>query len=198
MVPPVKRMGTTRSPAAARRPGAATGGTGRRTLSVEQLAVLLLLQLVDGADVGVGGLLDLVERPSSRRLPRCRDPSAASSGDRWRRGGPGGRPLRPSSASLCTSFDSSLRRSSVSGGIGMRITLPSLAGLSPRLDGADRLLDRAHLRRIERLRDDQRRLGHRQRRHLVERHHRAVGLDVHGVEQRHRGAAGAHAARARA
>jgi hypothetical protein len=35
---------------------------------------------------------------------------------------------------LCTSFDSSLRRSSVSGGIGMRMTLPSLAGLRPRFE----------------------------------------------------------------
>src|SRR5262245_10123122 len=42
-------------------------------------------------------------------------------------------PLRPSSANLCTSFDSSFRRSSVSAGSGMRTTLPSLAGFSPRL-----------------------------------------------------------------
>ena len=35
------------------------------------------------------------------------------------------------------------------------MTLPSFDGFSPRLDAADRLLDRAHQRRIERLRDDQ-------------------------------------------
>src|SRR5688500_9874921 len=49
MVPPVKRMGTTRSRAAGRLP-------------VEELAVLLLLHVVDGGDVRVGGLLDLVQR----------------------------------------------------------------------------------------------------------------------------------------
>ena len=59
--------------------------------------------------------------------------------------------------------------------------------------GADRLFDRAELRRVERLRDDQRRLGNRQAGELVERHLRAVGLDVHAVENRHRRAAGAHA-----
>ena len=58
---------------------------------------------------------------------------------------------------------------------------------------ADRLLDRAELRRIERLRDDQRRLGNRQAGQLVERHLRAVGLDVDAVEDRHRRAAGPHA-----
>ena len=39
---------------------------------------------------------------------------------------------RPSSASRWTSFTRSRRRSSVSAGIGSRITLPSLLGLSPR------------------------------------------------------------------
>ena len=41
---------------------------------------------------------------------------------------------RPSSASPCTTFTSSLRRSSVSSGIESRIRLPSLFGVSPRSD----------------------------------------------------------------
>src|SRR3954469_7178566 len=63
MVPPVKRMGTTRSPAgrAGAGPPGASGGAAAR-LPVQELAVLLLLHLVDGGDVGVGRLLDLVER----------------------------------------------------------------------------------------------------------------------------------------
>ena len=73
----------------------------------------------------------------------------------------------------------------------MRTTLPSFAGLRPEVRRADRLLDRGHQRRVERLRDDQRRLGDRQRRHLVDRHLRAVGLDVNAVEQADGGAPGA-------
>ena len=42
--------------------------------------------------------------------------------------------LRASSAILWTWRESSLRRSSVSGGTGMRTTLPSLFGFSPRSD----------------------------------------------------------------
>src|SRR5258708_17392395 len=42
-------------------------------------------------------------------------------------------PLRASSANLWTILESSLRRSSVRAGIGMRITLPSFVGFSPRL-----------------------------------------------------------------
>ena len=75
----------------------------------------------------------------------------------------------------------------------MRTTLPSLAGLRPRSDARMAFSIAADQRRIERLRDDQRRLGHRQRRDLIERHLRAVGLDVHAVEERDRRAAGAHA-----
>src|SRR2546425_984627 len=41
---------------------------------------------------------------------------------------------RPSSANLWMTFTSSLRRSSVSGGRGMRIRLPSLEGVRPRSD----------------------------------------------------------------
>ncbi len=41
---------------------------------------------------------------------------------------------RPSSASLWTSLTRSRRRSSVSAGMGRRMTLPSLLGLSPRSD----------------------------------------------------------------
>src|SRR5258708_27440590 len=42
-------------------------------------------------------------------------------------------PLRASSANLWTILESSLRRSSVRAGIGMRMTLPSFVGFSPRL-----------------------------------------------------------------
>ena len=66
------------------------------------------------------------------------------------------------------------------------------------IGGANRLLDRAELRRVERLRDDQRRLGNREAGDLVQRHLRAVGLDVDAVENRDRRAAGPHARRTRA
>ena len=80
--------------------------------------------------------------------------------------------LRPSSAYLCTSRDSSLRRSSVSAGIGIRMTLPSLTPGSAEVGSSESPCSMAPMqRRIERLRDDQRRLGHRERRHLIERHH---------------------------
>ena len=75
----------------------------------------------------------------------------------------------------------------------MRTTLPSLDGFEPEIGRADRLFDRAELRRIERLRDDQRRLGHRQAGELIERHLRAVGFDVHAVENRDRCPSGADA-----
>jgi hypothetical protein len=39
---------------------------------------------------------------------------------------------RASSANLCTTFTSSRRRSSVSGGSGMRMRCPSFEGVSPR------------------------------------------------------------------
>src|SRR5439155_20425661 len=42
---------------------------------------------------------------------------------------------RPSSANLCTTLTSSLRRSAVSGGVGMRIRLPSFDGVRPRSEG---------------------------------------------------------------
>ena len=45
------------------------------------------------------------------------------------------------------------------------------------------LFDGAHQRRIERLRDDHRRLGNRQRATWLSGILRAVGLDVHAVEQ---------------
>ncbi len=59
--------------------------------------------------------------------------------------------------------------------------------------GTDGLLDRAQLRRVERLRHDERRLGNREARDLVERHLGSVGLDVHAVQNRHRCAPGPHA-----
>ena len=51
----------------------------------------------------------------------------------------------------------------------------------------------AEQRGIERLHDDERRLGNRQAGDLVQRHLRAVGLDVHVVEQGSRRPAGADA-----
>ena len=42
--------------------------------------------------------------------------------------------MRPSSARRCTSFTRSLRRSSVSAGMGSLMTVPSLLGLRPRSD----------------------------------------------------------------
>ena len=57
----------------------------------------------------------------------------------------------------------------------------------------NRPLERRHQRWIERLRHDQRRLGNRERGHLVEGHLRAIRLDVHVLEQSGRRAPGAHA-----
>ena len=97
--------------------------------------------------------------------------------------------LRPSSASLWTWRDSSLRRSSVRDGIGIRITLPSLDGFKPEIGDADGAFERREQRGIERLRHDQRGLGNRQRRDLIHRHLRSVRLDVHMVEKGGRRAA---------
>jgi len=57
---------------------------------------------------------------------------------------------------------------------------------------ADRFLDLLHGRGIERLRHDQRGLGHGQRRDLIDGHSRSVGVHVYAVEQAHGGAPGAH------
>ena len=157
-------------------------------LPAEQLGVFLLLQVVDLLDVAVGELLDLVEALLLVVLGDLWSLSSffsrsLASRRTWRT------PLRPSSLSLCTSFDSSFRRSSVSDGSGMRTTLPSLAGFSPRPGARIAFSIAAELRRVERLRDDQRRLGDRQAGDLIERHLRAVGLDVHAVENRDRRAA---------
>ena len=75
-----------------------------------------------------------------------------------------------SSAYLWTSRDISFRRSSVSDGIGMRIDLAVRRRIQAEVRLLDAPLDGAHQRRVERLRDDQRRLRDGQRRHLVERH----------------------------
>ena len=72
------------------------------------------------------------------------------------------------------------------------MTLPSLAGLSPRSDERIAFLDDAHERGIERLRDNQRGLGNGQRGHLIERHLGAIGLDVEVFEQSGRRASCPH------
>ena len=114
------------------RHGAFEMGEEGHRLPAEQLRVLLLLQLVDRLDVLVGQLLDLVEALLLVVFRERRGPSASSSGGRSRRGAPGGRCCgRPRSA-CARACDSSLRRSSVSDGSGMRTTLPSFAGFRPR------------------------------------------------------------------
>ena len=65
--------------------------------------------------------------------------------------------------------------------------------IQAQVGGADGLFDGPELRRIERLRDDQRRLRNRESRDLVQRHFRAVGLDVDAVQNRDRRPSGPHA-----
>ena len=133
-------------------------------------------------DVLVGDLLHVVEARAARRLRRSCGPSAASSAGRSRRGGPGGRRcvLPRRTCARASTAPCGVPRSAPGSGCGS--TLPSLVGFRPRFALRIAFSIAAHQRRIERLRDDQRRLRNRQRRHLVERHLRAVGLDVHGVE----------------
>ena len=78
--------------------------------------------------------LDLLGRVSTVVLGDAPSPSRAPSASRARRGG-GCAPRRGSPRPACgTCFTRSRRRSSVSGGIGTRMSLPSFCGLSPRSD----------------------------------------------------------------
>ena len=72
----------------------------------------------------------------------------------------------------------------------MRTTLPSFAGFNPRSDARMAFSIAPMTCRIERLRDDQRRLRHRKGGHLVDRHACAVRLDLNAVEQADRGTPG--------
>ena len=98
---------------------------------------------------------------------------------------------RWSSATWCSRLTISLRRSSVSGGIGTRIDLAVVGRIQPQVGRADRLLDGADLRNVPGLHRDQRRLRHMQVGHLVQRRRRSVVVHANVVEQTQRGAAGA-------
>ena len=78
------------------------------------------------------------------------------------------------SATPCSFLTSSLRRSSVSGGIGRRMILPSLAGIEAQIAGADHLLDQSDLGDVPRLDRDQSRFGDVQVGNLIERRGRPV------------------------
>ena len=116
----------------------------------QQFLVFLLLQLVDQLDVA-----SVIFCTSSR--PRRSSSSeilwsfssffsfSFTSRRTWRR------LFRPSSASLWTWRDSSLRRSSVSAGIGTRIDFAVGGRIQPEIGRANRLLDRGKRRGIVRL-----------------------------------------------
>ena len=87
----------------------------------------------------------------------------------------------------------SLRRSSVSGGIGTRTTLPSLVGFSPRSEVRMALSISGTAPGSHGAITIDHRLGHRERPELVHRHRRAVIIDANVVEQRDVRAARAHA-----
>ena len=101
--------------------------------------------------------------------------------------------MRFSSAYLPAILTSSLRRSSVSGGIGTRRVWPSVIGFKPRpelrmafsTDG-----DQAPVPDID---ADHARLGHRDRGARQDRHAGAVGIDSDTFQQGRRGTAGAQA-----
>src|ERR1043166_7351745 len=60
--------------------------------------------------------------------------------------------------------------------------------------GGNPLFDGVHHRAVPYLHRDQARLGHADRRDLIERHVAAIGLDLHVIDQACRGAAGAQSA----
>jgi len=95
---------------------------------LEDLRLFVLEQLVQLTDVLVRVLLELRLRAPLDVFASCTSSLRSFMQSR--------RTLRtatlPSSASRCTSLTRSRRRSSVSAGIGRRITWPSLLGLSPR------------------------------------------------------------------
>ncbi len=90
----------------------------------------------------------------------------------------------------CSFLTRSLRRSSVKGGIGTRISLPSFDGFKPEIGRADGLFDRADLRDIPRLHGDQGGLGDVQVGNLIERRRRTVVIGAHVVQQADRSAPG--------
>ena len=116
-------------------------------------------------------------RRSSRRPPRAA-PSMSSAS--WRA-------LRMatlhSSPYLRAIFTNSLRRSSVSGGSGMRTRSPSTCGLSPRSLSRMAFSTALTWRLVPRLDREEARLGHVDVRHLRERRRRPVVVDLDAVEQ---------------
>ena len=96
-----------------------------------------------------------------------------------------------SSPYLRAIFTNSLRRSSVSGGRGMRMMSPSACGLRPRSLSRSAFSTRLHRRLVPGLDRDEARLGYVDVRHLRERRGRAVVVDADAVEQARVRAAGA-------
>ncbi len=150
----------------------------------QQLRILLLLELIDDRDVLVGDLLHVLEAApfvvlgDLVVLQQLLEPIVRVAAR------PGGRRcglLRRTCARAST-FPCGAPRSATGAGCGS--TLPSVAGLRPRLALRIAFSMVASQRRVERLRHDHRRFGNRERRDLIERHLRAVGFDVHRVEDR--------------
>ena len=98
---------------------------------------------------------------------------------------------RASSASWRTTLISSLRRSSVSAGIGTRIRSPRRRRIEAEVGIADRLLDHRDHLLLPRLHGDRARVGERDVGDLVDRHRRAVVVDLDVIEQPGVRAAGA-------
>ena len=96
------------------------------------VVVVHLLQVLFGVlDVVLGHAVELLEAVAASVRP-------------WRMA------MRPSSASLCTTFTSSLRRCSFIAGSGTRITPPCVAGFEAEVGLANGLLDRLDLPLVER------------------------------------------------
>ena len=68
-----------------------------------------------------------------------------------------------------------------------------MIGIEPEVGLADRLVDGRNVALVPDLHRDHARLGHRDGRHLVDRHSRAVDVDLHRIEQIGAGAPGAQA-----
>ena len=155
-------------------------------------ASLCFSELVDRLDVLVG---ELLRRAPRRGAPRRRRPRRlVTSSLRWcmtsRR--TFRTATRPSSAIWRTILTSSLRRSSVSCGIGRRMILPSFDGVRPRSDSWIAFSIWLHRARVERLDRQHARLGHADRRELLQRRLLPVVVDRDSVEQCRRRAARAH------
>jgi hypothetical protein len=100
--------------------------------------------------------------------------------------------LRPSSVIRWTTFDNSFRRF-CEGRDGNADDFTVVGRVQAKIRRTYRFFERDHQRGIERLRHDERGLWHREGGHLVDRHLRAVGLDVHVLENANRRAPRAHA-----